>query len=311
MERNEAKRIEAALQAPFPASDIEWRAQQAGVSANGKPWARVLAYVTNRAIQSRLDEVFGVDGWQNLIREWRDKSTVCGIMVRFGQSLLFAWPMLGAFCITRWWLWRRAWKQGKSHPFPGWLLTVIRIVLIVCVAFFAFVEYFIVSNAFKKPEDGLDAIIILGARVNEDGPSGSLRERIEAAKDYLDRNPDAIAVASGGQGEDEPMSEARCIFDHLVAAGIDPDRIVLEEDSTSTVENLVNSFALLEGRAERIGIVTNDFHIFRAISIGRAHGSYELYPVPARSTASGFVHYAMREFFALCVLYLQGELAFA
>ena len=75
----------------FPASDIEWRAQQAGVSANGKPWARVLAYVTNRAIQSRLDEVFGVDGWQNLIREWRDKSTVCGIMVRFGNEWVTKW----------------------------------------------------------------------------------------------------------------------------------------------------------------------------------------------------------------------------
>ena len=51
---------------------------------------------------------------------------MCGIMVRFGQSLLFAWPMLGVFCIARWWLWKRAWKQGKAHPFPGWLLTVIR-----------------------------------------------------------------------------------------------------------------------------------------------------------------------------------------
>ena len=91
MERNEVKRIEAALQAPFPASDIEWRAQQAGVSASGKPWARVLAYVTNRAIQSRLDEVFGVDGWQNLIREWRDKSTVCGIMARFGNDWITKW----------------------------------------------------------------------------------------------------------------------------------------------------------------------------------------------------------------------------
>ena len=90
MERNEAKRIEAALQAPFPASDIEWRAQRVGM-ANGKPWAFVLAYVTNRAIQSRLDEVFGVAGWQNLIREWRDKSTVCGIMVKIGGEWITKW----------------------------------------------------------------------------------------------------------------------------------------------------------------------------------------------------------------------------
>ncbi|MBP5532013.1 MAG: hypothetical protein J6Y54_08310 [Lentisphaeria bacterium] len=91
MDRNEVKRIEAALQAAFPATDIEWRVQQGGVSQSGKPWARVLAYVTNRAIQSRLDEVFGVDGWQNMIREWRDKSTVCGISVRFGDEWITKW----------------------------------------------------------------------------------------------------------------------------------------------------------------------------------------------------------------------------
>ncbi len=234
-----------------------------------------------------------------------------GIMVRFGQSLLFLWPMLGLACITRWLLWRRAWKKGKGHPFPGWLLWTVRAVLLVCVGFFLFVEYFIVSDAVKKSEDGLDAIMILGARVNEDGPSGSLRERIDAAADYLRRNPDTLAVASGGQGADEPMSEAACIRDELAARGIDPDRILLEDRSTSTVENLTNSFALLDGRAERVGLVTNDFHIFRAVCIGRACCGRELSPIPARSSWSGFIHYAMREFFALCLQYTKGELRFA
>ena len=91
MDRNEVKKIEAALQAPFPAADIEWRAQQVGLTKDGKPWAKVLAYVTNRAIQGRLDEVFGADGWQNMIREWRDKSTVCGISVRFGNEWITKW----------------------------------------------------------------------------------------------------------------------------------------------------------------------------------------------------------------------------
>jgi uncharacterized SAM-binding protein YcdF (DUF218 family) len=236
---------------------------------------------------------------------------VCGITVRFGQSLLFAWPLLGAFCIGRWWLWKRAWAKGEKHPFPNWLLTVIRIVLIACIAFFAFVEYFVLSAAFSRPEPELDAIIVLGARVNEDGPSGSLNERIQAAAEYLRANPDAIAVASGGQGDDEPMSEAQCIRDHLVALGVDPERILVEDTSTSTLENLSNSFALLRGRAVRVGLVTNDFHIFRALCVGRKLGGFELSPVPARSRVSGFVHYAMREFFAICVSYLQGDLAFA
>ena len=234
---------------------------------------------------------------------------ICGFTVRFGQSLLFLWPILGGLCILRWWLWKRAWKKGKAHPFPGWLLWSVRVVIAICVLFFCFVEYFVLSAAFQTPKGGLDAIVVLGARVNEDGqPSGSLNERITAAADYLQRNPDTIVVASGGQGSDEPISEAQCIRDHLVAAGIDPDRILVEDVSTSTKENLANSFALLEGRAAQVGIVTNDFHIFRALCVGRAQGDYLLSPVPARSSLSGFIHYAMREFFALCVSYLQGDL---
>ena len=69
--------------------------------------------------------------------------------------------------------------------------------------------------------------------------------------------------------------------------------------------------ASLEGRAVRVGIVTNDFHIFRALCIGRAQGAYDLYPVPARSFAGGFVHYAMREFFAVSVSFLRGNMAAA
>lgn len=73
--------IALALQAPFDPFDIEWRSQQAGAK-NNKPWAMVLAYVTNRAIMTRLDEVFGPLGWQN---EYRDinggKGVECGISV--------------------------------------------------------------------------------------------------------------------------------------------------------------------------------------------------------------------------------------
>ena len=234
-----------------------------------------------------------------------------GLLVRFGQSMLFIWLLLGLACIGRWLLWRRAWKKGREHPFPEKLLLFARIVLLLCAAFFLFVESFVVSYAVKKPEPGLDAIIVLGARVNEDGPSGSLRQRIDAAASYLRLNPETLAVASGGQGEDEPMSEAECIRRELEARGIDPARIILEDQSTSTAENLANSLSLLDGGAERIGIVTNDFHIFRAVCIGRAGFGLTLSPVPARSTPPGFVHYSVREFFALCLQYVRGEIAFA
>ena len=150
-----------------------------------------------------------------------------GITVRFGQSLLYLWLMLSIVCFARYFLWKRAWKHGKEAPIPKAWLRVIDTVAAAAIAAFLTVEGFVFSGAFQKPPEGLDAIIVLGARVDETGPSGSLRERIAAAEKYLTDNPGTICIASGGQGEDEPMSEAQCIRDYLIAAGIDPERIRL------------------------------------------------------------------------------------
>lgn len=78
------------LKRPFPAKDIEWRIQRSGVTDKGKPWAVVLAYVTNRAIQNRLDEVFGIEGWQNAFRD-HEKAVECGIGAKFGDEWIWKW----------------------------------------------------------------------------------------------------------------------------------------------------------------------------------------------------------------------------
>ena len=72
--------IFAELSKPFPSSDIEWRVQQSGIAGSGKVWAMVLAYVTNRAIQNRLDEVCGPMGWKNEYQH-TDKGVMCGISI--------------------------------------------------------------------------------------------------------------------------------------------------------------------------------------------------------------------------------------
>ena len=83
------------LRDPFAPEDIEWRVQQAG-EKNGKPWARVLAYVTNRAIQERLDEVVGPENWQNTFREGPAGGVACGLSVRVVR------PDGSAEWITKW-----------------------------------------------------------------------------------------------------------------------------------------------------------------------------------------------------------------
>jgi hypothetical protein len=78
------------LKEPFPAEDIEWRIQQAG-SRDGKVWAKVLAYVTNRAIMNRLDEVCGQENWKNDFREWIGGSVLCGLSIKINNEWVTKW----------------------------------------------------------------------------------------------------------------------------------------------------------------------------------------------------------------------------
>lgn len=79
------------LDEPFAADDIEWRVQQCGVTAQGKPWAMVLAYVTNRAIMKRLDEVCGKAGWKNEFQPAPDSGVMCGISLKVDGEWITKW----------------------------------------------------------------------------------------------------------------------------------------------------------------------------------------------------------------------------
>ena len=80
----------ADMKAPFPASDIEWRVQQAG-EKNGRVWAMCLAYVTARAIQDRLDDVCGPENWKNQFLPGVDGGVLCGISIRIGDEWITKW----------------------------------------------------------------------------------------------------------------------------------------------------------------------------------------------------------------------------
>lgn len=84
----EPKTIQEALQEPFPPEDIEWRV---GATNSEKTKGIALAYITNRAIQSRLDDLFGPFGWRNEFREWKGTSQLCGISIKFGDEWITKW----------------------------------------------------------------------------------------------------------------------------------------------------------------------------------------------------------------------------
>lgn len=150
----------------------------------------------------------------------------------------------------------------------------------------------------ERPVPDLDILIILGARVKGKRPTKALAQRISRAEAYLRENPDTKAILSGGQGPDEEISEAEAMYRGLVQMGISPERLILEDHSTTTKENLFFSRQWI-GAEDRVGIVTSDFHIARSLAIARESGYTRVWGIPAPLRSVLLPHYLLREGFAL------------
>lgn len=160
-------------------------------------------------------------------------------------------------------------------------------------------EAIIIKASFGDLKQHCDYMVVLGAGVRGDVPSLSLRNRIDAAYDYLIEHPDTIAVLSGGQGEGENMTEAQCMFDHLTAMGIPESQLWMEDQATSTWENLNFSLEKIEEktgqRPETLGVLSSEYHLFRASLFADACG-VEFVGIPAKTTKLSLrVNYFMRE----------------
>jgi len=162
---------------------------------------------------------------------------------------------------------------------------------------------FIVSGSIGGPETQQDYIIVLGAGVHGTTPSLILTQRIQAASAYLTEHPDTICIVSGGQGPGEDITEAFCMYRELTSRGISPERIWQEDKSTSTWENLKFSLDLIEtktgSRPDSLGVVSNEFHLFRAGLLAKEHGVSTV-GIPAHTSwLSLRVNYFLREIAAV------------
>ena len=169
--------------------------------------------------------------------------------------------------------------KGRKRIQSGWIKALIALILAGVLVFGALLGA-VLHGSYDYVEGQPDIMVILGCQVKPWGPSILLQDRINKAADYLKTHPDVTVVASGGQGPDEPMSEARAIHDALVAQGIDSQRILLEEQSVNTIQNLRCSTALLEEMGYDIDgeiiVVSNGFHLTRVRMLWtRIHGHDE------------------------------------
>ena len=187
-------------------------------------------------------------------------------------------------------------------PFPTvykWLMRIFTVCLILGLLIVGTTEALVIKASFGTPHEEVDYLLVLGAKVRVTGPSVSLWDRIDAAEEYLKEHPDTIAIVSGGQGDDEPWTEAAVMYTELVYMGIEPERIWLEDRATSTWENINFTLELIEektgSRPEKMGILSSEYHLFRASLFAKECG-VGFVGVPAQTSRMGqTINHFMRE----------------
>lgn len=198
----------------------------------------------------------------------------CGIYgiavfsVGSGTSFFVVWFALCIGALALGWLI----SHGTWFHFVPWLRHLIVAVLGIGLVWIVIQSALILSYAATPPTDTADTLIVLGAQVKRDKtPSSVLQYRLDAAISYLEQHPKTNCIVSGGQGSNEPISEAACMRQYLLSHGIEADRIVVEDKAESTLENLRFSRKLIAPHAT-VAIVTNDFHLRRALRIAEREG---------------------------------------
>ncbi|WP_025484507.1 YdcF family protein [Eisenbergiella tayi] len=228
-----------------------------------------------------------------------------GILISgvYGSWFFLIWGITGtAFLALAWLYQKNIWLR-----LPG-IIQKLMIAAILTGAFlFLFIEAMIISKFTSKGIPDLDYLIVLGAQMRETGPSKALALRLDTAAAYLTENPDTLVVVSGGKGSNEPISEAQGMYEYLLTKGISPDRILLEDRSTNTKENLQFSRPLIPQDAT-VGIVTNNFHVYRSTRLAAQQGYSQAYGLSAPSDTAMQANNMFREFFGVVKDLLYGNM---
>lgn len=219
-----------------------------------------------------------------------------------GTWFFLIWGIMGIAFIL-WGIFRgRIW-----HVMPHWLNITAGTLFLLMLAVFLFTEGCIISGFSKNTDKELDYIVVLGAQLKTTGPSRVLQYRLDTAYEYLTAHPDTKAIVSGGQGSNEPASEAQGMYDYLVKRGIESGRIVLEDKSVNTEQNIRFSKEFLQADADKVGIVSNNFHVFRAVKLAKAAGYRNVVGIAAPATAFYLPNNMLREFFGVVKDFLMGH----
>lgn len=226
-----------------------------------------------------------------------------GLMMT-GSSFFLVWGLLGVFFAG--WAFLLA-KPRLLRRIPRPLKIVVGILAAVGTLFILIIGTVIYTSAKDEAAVGADYVIVLGAQWKESGPSAVLRYRLDTALEYLEENPDTKVIVTGCKGANEPISEAEGMAGYFMNAGIAQERIFMEDQAANTYQNMLYSSEFCDKAQDQVIVVTNDFHVFRAVALGRAMGYEQLEGLAAPSHKTMLPQNLLRECLALVKEVLAGN----
>lgn len=216
-------------------------------------------------------------------------------------KFLLIYPMGTAFCFIYAGI---ELYTGRSNLYriPAFFRYLISIFIMLGIVSFIAAESVIIYQGLQKYEHKSDYVIVLGAQVNNNQISASLKYRLDAALEIYEKYPDTIFVVSGGKGTNETDSEAQFMHDYLCKHNISENQIIMENRSTNTYENLLYSKQLLDiysdGKDYDVTIVTNAFHTYRSKFLAENIG-LDAHTYAADMHKISIPNFYIREFFGL------------
>jgi uncharacterized SAM-binding protein YcdF (DUF218 family) len=227
------------------------------------------------AVVAVLGVVLVLNGITMLKREGYKFSNALSLVLGAG-ILLYLLAMLVMFVTS-------SFATGFADELFKWLFFLAFPIGYLAYGFLAYLLYSWLYQSFtRRFAKPADAVIVLGAGLSKTGGvTPLLASRCDTGADEFRRSQAAgkhpFMITSGGQGPDEPVPEASAMADYLIGKGIPADSVRTEDFSRNTSENLLNSKDLLLAddllnKQSRIGVVTSNFHAFRAALLMRQAG---------------------------------------
>ncbi len=205
------------------------------------------------------------------------------------------------FCVSVAPIHRAIRKVFCRKKFTKIIYRTVNICFILFAIYGGIVTSLMTWAALQTPSQNATAVV-LGAQVKPWGPSAVLSGRISGAENYLEQNTEADAVLSGGQGVDEPTSEAQCMYEVLTKNGIDQKRLYIEDKSTNTTENIKYSVQIIEENNlnPNLAISTDFYHQLRVRIIANQLGIKQNVGAVNSDTSLLYLPvFTVREWFAL------------